>query len=179
MAVKGYERITLSDRTRRALSVIGIGGNQKGKAKIFRQSSASKYLQQMPIIDGKYVFRGDILHSANINGKTAPGVYKVDSIFTDKNGKATAKLLDMSNSDKKTNKVFLRGDSFEDISKRLKSFNVSDSKYADIKEIKKLTRDKLYDRYSNTATRDLEGLEKCSGMIESRQCNAKLCNCSS
>jgi hypothetical protein len=101
MAVKGYERLTLSDRIHRALSVVGIGGDQSGKSKIFRESSAGKYLQQMPIVDGKFVFRGDIIHSADINSKFAPGVFRVDSIFTDKNGKATAKLIDLSNKDKK------------------------------------------------------------------------------
>lgn len=155
LTIKGRERIPMFERNKRALSGIGIGESVAGRGKIFQEANALNYMQHAPIVDNQILSIGDVIKSSNIDNNTTPGVFKVHSFFTDKDGNASLVLDDLSN-DSNRSRFSISGRNFDNVSKNLDGFKVL-NKHANVNEVMQETHDKLFNKYSNKATSSLEG----------------------
>ena len=171
MAIKGFERLPIAERSKRALEAIGIGGNKNNRAKIFQETDASNYMQVAPIVNDRILSRGDILYNNDINLNATPGVFEVSSIFTDRDGNATLQLRDLS-SKKKRDTFTISGRNFDNVSKNLNGYDVLNS-HANKKEVVNNVRNDLLSGYRKKVTSNLENMEQ---VFNKNKSNSKMDN---
>jgi hypothetical protein len=140
------------EKNRRATGTsteFNTGGHQ-----LFDETGGRTFTSRAPMIEDRFLNRGDVIFSTNIDGKVSPGLYAVESTGRVR-GQAMLNLTDLSSGES----VVFKGKGFDEINENIKDFGVM-SRHSDIQDIRNKqaeVENTLYNKYVDRFTSGVEG----------------------
>lgn len=132
-----------------------------GGAKLFDATSNREFTTRSPIIGDRFLARGDVIHSTDINGSVSPGTFMVDSVGRE-HGQAVMNIKDLSSGEI----VNLSGKNFDEISDQVKDFGIM-SRYSNLEDVENKIDEvgiNITKQYEDKFTGDIEGHDMLSSL---------------